>query len=211
MPRSPARRNTPREFNVAGPRLWRRRRLDDRQGPHRAHRRERGVARRRRARRAHAREPSAHGGHDARLQGRRGAGRLAVPPALRRQDHVQRSADRAGGRRGVGDRAVRGVAGARRIRRSEAHATDSAAQRDEAFAAREAERSSRAAKPRGSDARGRGVRHEARILSIPTEHHNPMELYASTAVWDGDGKLTVYDKTPGRAERAALSLRRVRA
>src|SRR5215471_9722480 len=24
-----------------------------------------------------------------------------------------------------------------------------------------------------------------------------MELYASTAIWDGDGKLTVYDKTQG--------------
>lgn len=40
------------------------------------------------------------------------------------------------------------------------------------------------------------VRHEADYI-IPTEHHNPMELYATTAVWDGDGRLTVYDKTQG--------------
>src|SRR5262249_58845478 len=31
----------------------------------------------------------------------------------------------------------------------------------------------------------------------PIEHHNPMELYAATAVWEGGGKLTVYDKTQG--------------
>jgi xanthine dehydrogenase YagR molybdenum-binding subunit len=40
------------------------------------------------------------------------------------------------------------------------------------------------------------VRHAAEYY-IPVEHHNPMELYASTVVWEGDGKLTVYDKTQG--------------
>ena len=40
------------------------------------------------------------------------------------------------------------------------------------------------------------MRHEAEYF-IPIEHHNPMELFASTVVWDGDGKLTVYDKTQG--------------
>jgi len=30
-----------------------------------------------------------------------------------------------------------------------------------------------------------------------TEHHNPMEIYASTAVYEGKGKLTIYDKTQG--------------
>jgi len=40
------------------------------------------------------------------------------------------------------------------------------------------------------------VRHEAEYF-IPTEHHNPMELFASTVTWDGGGKLTVYDKTQG--------------
>ncbi len=32
---------------------------------------------------------------------------------------------------------------------------------------------------------------------VPVEHHNPMECFATTAVWEGDGKLTVYDKTQG--------------
>jgi len=29
------------------------------------------------------------------------------------------------------------------------------------------------------------------------EHHNPMEMHASTVVWEGDGKITVFDKTQG--------------
>ena len=32
---------------------------------------------------------------------------------------------------------------------------------------------------------------------IPVEVHNPMELHATTALWDGDDKVTVYDKTQG--------------
>ena len=32
---------------------------------------------------------------------------------------------------------------------------------------------------------------------LPTEHHNPMEMHATTVVWEGDGKITVYDKTQG--------------
>ncbi|MGH6610195.1 MAG: xanthine dehydrogenase family protein molybdopterin-binding subunit, partial [Burkholderiaceae bacterium] len=33
--------------------------------------------------------------------------------------------------------------------------------------------------------------------SSPVEHHNPIELFASTVIWEGDGKLTIYDKTQG--------------
>jgi xanthine dehydrogenase YagR molybdenum-binding subunit len=54
-------------------------------------------------------------------------------------------------------------------------------------------------KPRGDAAHAyaaAAVRHEAEYF-IPTEHHNPMELFASTVAWSGDGKLTVYDKTQG--------------
>ncbi|MDB5656017.1 MAG: xanthine dehydrogenase YagR molybdenum-binding subunit, partial [Tardiphaga sp.] len=29
------------------------------------------------------------------------------------------------------------------------------------------------------------------------EHHNPMEMHATTVVWEGDGKITVHDKTQG--------------
>ncbi|KQM77859.1 aldehyde oxidase [Pedobacter sp. Leaf216] len=30
-----------------------------------------------------------------------------------------------------------------------------------------------------------------------TEHHNPMEMFATTTVYNGEGKLTIYDKTQG--------------
>jgi xanthine dehydrogenase YagR molybdenum-binding subunit len=55
------------------------------------------------------------------------------------------------------------------------------------------------ANPRGDAANAFAaseVRHEADYF-LPVEHHNPMELYASTAIWEGGGKLTVYDKTQG--------------
>ena len=75
----------------------------------------------------------------------------------------------------------------------EAHVTDLHAQRTHAFVIPKPD------KPRG-DARkayaAAAVRHEAEYF-IPTEHHNPMELFAATVMWDGGGKLTVYDKTQG--------------
>jgi xanthine dehydrogenase YagR molybdenum-binding subunit len=40
------------------------------------------------------------------------------------------------------------------------------------------------------------VRHQAEYY-VPIEHHNPMELYASTAIFEPGGKLTIYDKTQG--------------
>lgn len=40
------------------------------------------------------------------------------------------------------------------------------------------------------------VRHEAEY-AVPIEHHNPMEPYATTVVWEDNGRLTVYDKTQG--------------
>jgi xanthine dehydrogenase YagR molybdenum-binding subunit len=40
------------------------------------------------------------------------------------------------------------------------------------------------------------IRHEGEYY-IPIEHHNPMEPYASTVMWDGSGQLAVYDKTQG--------------
>jgi xanthine dehydrogenase YagR molybdenum-binding subunit len=32
---------------------------------------------------------------------------------------------------------------------------------------------------------------------VPIEHHNPMEPYASTAIFEADGSLTIHDKTQG--------------
>jgi xanthine dehydrogenase YagR molybdenum-binding subunit len=71
--------------------------------------------------------------------------------------------------------------------------TDLQKQRDEGFVVKKPD------KPHGDAARAfaaADVRHEAEYF-IPTEHHNPMELFASTVIWDGGGKLTVYDKTQG--------------
>jgi xanthine dehydrogenase YagR molybdenum-binding subunit len=65
--------------------------------------------------------------------------------------------------------------------------------REQAFVVKKSE------KPRGDAGRAYAaaeVRHEAEYF-IPTEHHNPMELFASTVLWHGGGKLTVYDKTQG--------------
>jgi xanthine dehydrogenase YagR molybdenum-binding subunit len=75
----------------------------------------------------------------------------------------------------------------------EVHVTDLYRQRDKAFVLQDH------AKRRGDAAKafaGAAVRHEAEY-HIPTENHNPMELFASTVIWDGGGKLTVYDKTQG--------------
>jgi xanthine dehydrogenase YagR molybdenum-binding subunit len=75
----------------------------------------------------------------------------------------------------------------------EAHVTGLHAQRDQAFVVK------KPGKPRGNAAKAYAaadVRHAAEYF-IPTEHHNPMELFASTVTWDGDGRLTVYDKTQG--------------
>src|SRR5712671_2691552 len=85
----------------------------------------------------------------------------------------------------------------------EAHVTDLHRQRDAAFAleapANPAENPFAPPKPRGAaeqafaaaEARHRGEYY------VPIEHHNPMELYASTVIFEGDGKLRVYDKTQG--------------
>ena len=75
----------------------------------------------------------------------------------------------------------------------EPHVTDLYRKRDDAFSLEEP------AKPRGDAAKAfaaAAVRHEGEYY-VPIEHHNPMEPYASTVTWDGDGKLTVYDKTQG--------------
>jgi xanthine dehydrogenase YagR molybdenum-binding subunit len=77
--------------------------------------------------------------------------------------------------------------------KKQAHGTDLFARRDQAFVAETPER------PPGKADKayaGAAVRHEAEYF-IPIEHHNPMELFASTVLWEGDGKLTVYDKTQG--------------
>ena len=76
---------------------------------------------------------------------------------------------------------------------AEAHATDLLRRRDDAKVIQSP------AAPRGKAEKAfkeAQVRHEAEYC-IPIEHHNPMELFASTVTWDGGGKITVYDKTQG--------------
>ena len=85
----------------------------------------------------------------------------------------------------------------------EAHATDVYSQRDAAIPVKPPTNDFEALftppKPRGTPEQAliaAAIRHEAEY-STPIEHHNPMELYAATVIYDGDGKLTVYDKTQG--------------
>jgi xanthine dehydrogenase YagR molybdenum-binding subunit len=76
----------------------------------------------------------------------------------------------------------------------EAHITDVYRQRDKAVVLELA-----SPKPRGTPEQAFAaaeVRHRGEY-HVPIEHHNPMELYASTVIFEGDGKLTIYDKTQG--------------
>jgi xanthine dehydrogenase YagR molybdenum-binding subunit len=85
----------------------------------------------------------------------------------------------------------------------EAHVTDVYQRRDAATPieppANPAEGLFTPPKPRGKPDQAlaaAAVRHEAEYYT-PIEHHNPMELYAATVIYERDGKLTVYDKTQG--------------
>jgi xanthine dehydrogenase YagR molybdenum-binding subunit len=74
------------------------------------------------------------------------------------------------------------------------HVTDLQAQAGSAFVVER-----KPSKPRGDASKAYAaakVRHAAEYF-IPNEYHNPMELFASTVQWHGDGRLTVYDKTQG--------------
>jgi len=56
-----------------------------------------------------------------------------------------------------------------------------------------------AAAPRGDadEALSQTPIRESQQYRTPMEHHNPMECFGSTAAWDEDGRLTIYDKTQG--------------
>src|SRR3954451_9440060 len=75
----------------------------------------------------------------------------------------------------------------------QAHVTDFTRKHDDTTPA------GTAPKPRGNAEKalaGAPVRHEGDYI-VPVEHHNPMELFATTVIREADGKLTVYDKTQG--------------
>jgi hypothetical protein len=88
----------------------------------------------------------------------------------------------------------------------EAQVTDVFRRRDEAVALESSTKPPESIfgppKPRGSAEKAEKafaaaeVRHSGEYY-VPIEHHIPMVLYASTVVWKGEGKLTIYDKTQG--------------
>jgi xanthine dehydrogenase YagR molybdenum-binding subunit len=84
----------------------------------------------------------------------------------------------------------------------EAHVTDLYRQRDAAIPVKDPTSPIEALftppKPRGAPEQAlaaAAVRHDGEYF-VPIEHHNPMELYAATVIFEGNGKLTVCDKTP---------------
>jgi xanthine dehydrogenase YagR molybdenum-binding subunit len=80
-----------------------------------------------------------------------------------------------------------------------AHMTDFAAARERAYVPPPREPLPRTPKPRGhaeTAFASAPVQFEAEY-QVPPEHHNPMEPFASTAVWEGNGRITLYDKTQG--------------
>jgi len=81
---------------------------------------------------------------------------------------------------------------------AEPHATDLAAKRGLAREPRPREFLV-PPKPRGDVAKAL-AKSAVRIdveYAAPPEHHNPMEPFATTVIWEGGGKITVYDKTQG--------------
>jgi xanthine dehydrogenase YagR molybdenum-binding subunit len=82
---------------------------------------------------------------------------------------------------------------------SEPHATNLKEKRGEAYIPRPRLVIPQPPNPRGDADKAfanADTRLEAEYAS-PFEHHNPMETFATTVVWENDGKMTVYDKTQG--------------
>lgn len=81
----------------------------------------------------------------------------------------------------------------------EPHNTDIHLAMGEAFMPRRKRSGFSPPKARG-DAQGAFAEAPVQIESefhLAPEHHNPMELFGATVVWEGEGALTVYDKTQG--------------
>jgi len=83
--------------------------------------------------------------------------------------------------------------------KAEPHETDLNAQRSKAYNPKAREYIEPPIQPRGDAEKAfskAAVKVEAEY-SAPAEHHNPMEPFATTVVWEAGGKLTIYDKTQG--------------
>jgi xanthine dehydrogenase YagR molybdenum-binding subunit len=81
----------------------------------------------------------------------------------------------------------------------EPHSTNLDVEREKAYEPKPRELLKPPPEPRGNAEKAHAeaaVRMDAEYFA-PVEHHNPMELFATTVVRDEDGRLTVYDKTQG--------------
>jgi xanthine dehydrogenase YagR molybdenum-binding subunit len=79
---------------------------------------------------------------------------------------------------------------------AEAHVTDFEAQRKRGAVSQPADATSHSRGNPVPEFERAPVRVKAEYR-MPVEHHNPMEPFAATAIWEGDGRITVYDKTQG--------------
>ena len=210
------RRQVCRRVQRARPRPCERRLLDDRQGPHHAHRHQRGHARRRRARpcsrtrtvrpwRTTIRPTRTRWRRTARRTGRCTTARSCSTASRSRWSSPRRRRSRASRRRWFGWNT-------RRSRMSRTCIASAMRPSPVKAPTNPMEALFAPPKPRGTPDQAlaaAAVRHEAEYY-VPIEHHNPMELYASTVIFEAGGKLTVYDKTQGVQNVQQLSLRRVR-
>ena len=78
----------------------------------------------------------------------------------------------------------------------EPHVTDFEAQRERTAGAKRLQARPRRAASAARAFEQAAVRVEAEYR-MPVEHHNPMETFAATAVWEGDDRITIFDKTQG--------------
>jgi xanthine dehydrogenase YagR molybdenum-binding subunit len=81
----------------------------------------------------------------------------------------------------------------------DAHQTDLEAERSRAYKPKPREGIPAPWKDRGKpeDAFQSAEVRQREEYSIPIEHHNPMELFGSTVIYESDGSLTIYTKTQG--------------
>jgi xanthine dehydrogenase YagR molybdenum-binding subunit len=81
----------------------------------------------------------------------------------------------------------------------EPHVTDLAAKRDDAYAPKTRLSVETPPRPRG-DADNAFAKAAVQLEAeyrLPVEHHNPMEPFATTVIWEENGTMTIYDKTQG--------------